>query len=155
MVLGSPRCGTAWAAEWLGAVHDPLWDTFYLDLDRLDTGISCTGVAQFWEWCNRHPAPKVILHRPALEVASSLRLMGLPHCPQAVFEGLEKVEGLHVRWTDLWRKPHAIWERLRPGERFDGERHALLKGVNIQADWQRRLETVNARTRYRMAMHTR
>jgi hypothetical protein len=152
MVLGSPRCGTAWAAEWLGAVHDPLWDWFYTDLDALNSGISCTGLAMFYEWVNRHACPKVVLHRPSIEVEASLRLMGLPMCPPELFHGLDEVKGLHVPWTDLWANPEPIWKHLI-GEGFDAQRHAELRGVNVQCDWKSRIRRANPEVRRRFAAH--
>jgi hypothetical protein len=148
MVIGAPRSGTAWAAEWLGAVHDPLWDRFYLDLDELSGGISCTGLGMFPWWVNQHPARKVILHREPRDVNASLNRLNCGSCPPEVFEGLAKIEGMHVPWTDLWDKPQPIWEHLI-GFGFDERRHTLLKTVNIQTDdWKWRKTPERVRRRY-------
>lgn len=147
MVIGSPRSGTAWAANWLGAVHDPLFDYFYTDLDELDAGICCTGLGMFHRWVNGHPAPKVILHRDPRQVEVSLRRMNLPMCGPEIFTGLDRIVGLHVPWDDLFYEPERIWRHLMPTA-FDAARHNSLKNVNIQCDWSKRRTPRRVRQQY-------
>src|SRR5437773_11222101 len=95
MVLGMPRSGTAWAANWLSTdhtlcYHDPLWHRYYTELDEIEStkrlGVACTGLALFPDFVNGHPARKVILRRPIGEVNASLTAMG--------------TEPLAARWVD-------------------------------------------------------
>lgn len=158
MLIAAPRSGTAWASVWLTdrnsfCYHDPLWDTHFEDLDRLAVsherelcGIACTGVANFLDWVVRHPAKKLILHRPRAEVgASAMRTYGWPPPTEQFFRNLERIPGLHRPWTDLWENPREIWEYLMP-DPFDAHRHAVLRRLNIQT--QPRTMSPELRARY-------
>lgn len=147
MVLAAPRSGTAWAANWLTCgttlcLHDPLWDIDYRQLDQLaathgDLGVACTGLGLMPEWVNAHPAPKVILHRSAHEVAASLRAIGLPPPAPALYAKLWDIEGLHVEWTDLFIDPATIHGYLRRG-RLDEARHKMLRSMRVTSKWTER-----------------
>lgn len=146
MVLGAPRSGTAWAANWLSTgsqvcLHDPLWDTHYTDLDAIEhphLGIACTGLSLFHSWVNKHPCPKVILHRTPALVNDSLARMGLPVCPAELFASLWKVDGLHAQWTDLFNDNAIdIHLHLRLGP-FDTERWKMLRYLNVTEDYTKR-----------------
>jgi len=139
MVIGAPRSGTAWAANWLtfGAqlcLHDPLWDHHYTDFDALphpQLGVACTGLAEFHVWVNKHACPKVILHRSPDLVNESLERMGLPAYRPELFLNLWKIRGLHVEWTQLFgEEAPAIFEHLKLG-RFDEERWQMLRFLEI------------------------
>lgn len=145
MVLAAPRSGTAWAANLLTTdtslcLHDPLWETHYADLDRYQTtkrfGISCTGSWMFPEWVNNHPAKKVILHRPLVDINESLREIGLPEMSEDHHARLSKINGLHLSWTDLFKSPKQIYEYLLERE-FDAERFRLLRTLNVQSDLEK------------------
>jgi hypothetical protein len=148
MVIGAPRSGTAWAANWMTCgdmhcIHDPLWDHHYADLDKLEMGekgigVACTGLALFPDWVNSHPCRKVILHREPKEIQTSLRAAGYPPCPRAIFKGLEEIQGMHLDWTALLREPNIIWRHLFQCE-ADLERHRFLCTLNVTAN-------TNART---------
>ena len=142
MVLGASRSGTTWAANWLTTdttlcLHDPLWQHHYKQLDMIavgagkSLGVSCTGLINFSGWVNKHPARKVILHRPKEEIAASLCAMGLPDPDDTHL--LPQIRGLHVDYTDLFDpvKAKYLYEFLmqRP---FDSERHAQLVAMHIQ-----------------------
>jgi hypothetical protein len=142
MIIGHPRCGTAWAANWLTTdtthcIHDPMAKFHHSDLDGLESskrlGVACTGLGMFPDWLNAHPAKKVILHRDAQEVAQSLDRIGFSMLP---FPDLSRIEGMHVAWTDLWNKPWGIWHHLI-GTPFDSGRHEMLKELNVQIDVDR------------------
>ena len=143
MVIATPRCGTAWASNWLttdtqACLHDPLWDYHYSDLDALqfgskDVGIACTGLALFPDWENAHPAKKVILHRPLNEVNASCEALGVPHVPVQLFENLHAIKGLHLNWQALFNRPQVIHDFLFEGTAFDWQRHNLLRRLNITA----------------------
>lgn len=142
MVIANPRCGTAWAANWLTTdtthcIHDPIAKFTHLELDGLTSakrlGVACTGLGMFPEWLNSHPARKVILHRDPDDIAQSLDRLGFDMLP---FPYLSKIEGMHVPWTDLWNKPWPIWHHLI-GTPFDLGRHDFLKELNVQVDFDR------------------
>jgi hypothetical protein len=78
IVVGLPRSGTAWAANWLTTdtthcIHDPIAKHHHTELDDLSSskhlGVSCTGLWRFPDWLNKHPAKKVILRRDRAEIA--------------------------------------------------------------------------------------
>lgn len=142
MVIGYPRSGTAWAANWLTTefshcLHDALLQYRYDWLDQIPTfkrlGVADTGIARVPSFLNNHPAPKVILHRAFDEVQRSLREIGLPELLPQWEHGLDKIKGLHVYWHELFDNPRRIWEHLLPGQVFDPDRHELLKRLNVQA----------------------
>lgn len=88
MVLGGPRSGTTWAANWLTTdttmcLHDPLLEYRIEDLQRITFagghrfGISCTSSLLYPDWVNAQKCPKVILYRDVKEINRSLRELGL------------------------------------------------------------------------------
>ena len=155
MVIAAPRSGTAWCANWLSdgtylALHDPLWDHHYRDLDKIagpKTGVCCTGLGYVPEWVNQHPAPKVILHRAPNEVNNSLETLGLPTCPQKLFDNLWKIDGLHVHWTNLFGPDAELLHRhLKIGD-FDPVRWSMLRDMEVTAKWQNRRRHQNLQLR--------
>lgn len=140
MVIGEPRSGTTWAANWLTTdttlcLHDPLFNHHYSDLDSIRSkkmlGISCTGIAKFPHYLNAHPARKVILHRDPEEIKQSLEGIGLKYSPV----DLKSICGMHVKWTDLFENPKGIYEYLLQ-RKFDRERHNELKQIEMQPDFK-------------------
>lgn len=148
MVVALPRSGTTWAANWLTTadyicIHDPMNQTHYKDWDgdlaaRADRGlgVACTGVRHFPAWLNRHPARKVILHRPIEEVAASLARLGLPSPGPQAAAALDQIEGLHAPWSDIFEpsRAEAIWTHLLDTP-FDAARHQLLRGIEMQPNF--------------------
>lgn len=142
MLLAAPRSGTTWASNWLTTdetlcLHDPLWTYHYSDLDHIKTdkilGISCTGLYKFPEFINKHPARKVILHRNEEEINASLKEIGLPPISN-VEDDLNQISGFHVNWKWIFDEPKEIYEYLT-GLKFDAERHALLKEIEMQPNF--------------------
>lgn len=136
MLLGAPRSGTAWAANWLTTdaslcLHEPLYAYTHEQLDsRIGSrqlGIACTVSALLN--VNRHPARKVILHRDPQEVRESMGRLGIPG--DYDFNALENMEGRHYHWSALFEEPAPIYEYLLEYP-FDAERHELLRGMNVQ-----------------------
>ena len=139
MVIAAPRSGTAWAANWLTTdrslcLHEPTarwpyqeWD--HLKSDRL-LGIACTVSAiKHGDFLRSHPARKVILHRDMREIRESMARLSIlgdydPEC-------LDRIEGYHYDWSEIFSDPAPIYEYLleRP---FDAERHQELVAFNIQ-----------------------
>jgi hypothetical protein len=153
MVIGLPRSGTTWAANWLTippftyCVHDPLylhhyekWDTELCPPGGL-RGVACTGIWRWLDWVNEHPARKLILHRPWRECADSLEHIGMhDHRVDAKSEELlERINGMHVPYQAMFYRPWAerIWRTLVEGVSprgtpFNAERHAELVKMRIE-----------------------
>lgn len=121
-------------------LHDPLFKHHYEDLDGLEStkrlGLSCTGLGQFTDWVNKHPASKVILHRDLREVNESLAEIGLSPITQENIDRLYKLDGLHVPWDDLFRNPRPIYEHLLQLP-FDEERHQFLTEIQMQPEFSK------------------
>lgn len=148
MVIGLPRSGTTWAANWLSTdnlicIHDPLYTTHYSDWDT-DTvrfpnnkgytvGVSCTGIWRWPEWVNSHPAKKVILHRDYKEICKSMDEIGLPILERSAVKAIDEILGLHVPFTDLFdaKKAKEIWHYLT-NEPFNEFRHKELVQIEMQ-----------------------
>lgn len=140
MVIAAPRSGTTWVSNWLTTdttlcLHDPLYQIHYEDFDKLESskvlGISCTGMGYFPDWLNAHPSRKVILHRDLSEINKSMEAIGLPSIEQNYLDSLSKINGIHVDWMDIFNNPKDIYEYLT-GFQFNEERHALLRGIEMQ-----------------------
>jgi len=145
MVIGLPRSGTAWAANWLTTdtslcLHDPLFERHYSELDAINSrkrlGVSCTGLFNWPDWLNAHPARKIVLHRPLREINESLEQCGLANMDEEAVRKLERVNGRHFDWRAIFDDPATIYEYLieKP---FDPERHAELVKLNVQRDFGR------------------
>lgn len=145
MVIGLPRSGTTWAANWfttgdIFCVHDPLWTTHYSDWDatlKRDSrvsGISCTGIWRWPDWVNAHPARKLIVTRDIGDVRHSLRRIGLPVPPLNAARNLSLIEGVHVPFGHLFDPVTAepIWDYLTGGLPFDRQRHHELRQISIE-----------------------
>jgi hypothetical protein len=144
MILAAPRSGTTWASNWLTTdsslcLHDPLLKWTKEELLGLQSpkrlGLACTGLALFPEWVNSHPARKVILHRPLDEVDASLQAIGMTSCSQQWEGVLERIEGVHLRWDEMFTRPQYMYEFLLDMP-FDPERWALLREINVQPHFE-------------------
>jgi hypothetical protein len=145
MIIAAPRSGTAWAANWLTdshsfCHHDPLFERHYSDLDAIESdgrvmGVACTGLANFTEFVNGHPAKKIVLHRRPDQVNDACLANGFEPVPMELFKKLESIQdALHVPWTYLFQKPEGIHRFLFGDRPFDARRHRLLVGLNVQRD---------------------
>lgn len=136
MLLGAPRSGTAWAANWLTTerslcLHEPLYRLTHAQLDARRgsriLGIACTVSALLDINC--HPARKVVLHREPAEIRQSMERLCI--AGDYDFAALDHVEGRHYPWQALFETPAPIYEYLLE-QPFDAERHDLLRGLNVQ-----------------------
>lgn len=158
MVIGLPRSGTTWAANWLTTaqsicLHDPLHTMHYTDWDseaarwrQAVAGVSCTGIWRWTDWVNGHPARKVVIHRALAEVNESMRRIGKPPLARQEAELLNRIDGpdvMHVNFLDLFRPHQAsnIWDHVftqyeqsgsYPALEFDRERHNQLRQMEVQ-----------------------
>jgi hypothetical protein len=155
MVLGAPRSGTAWCANWLSTdatlcIHEPLARYKLTELNSLHSfktlGIACTVLGQNPGFVNKHTARKLILHRDPKEVRESMQKLGISG--DYDFEALNAIRGMHCHWRKVFMEPALIYEYLleRP---FDAERHAELIGLNIQnVDLIQRLQRLQLASAY-------
>lgn len=147
MILGAPRSGTAWAANWLTTertlcLHDMLFTHTIEDLDVLACnrvlGLADTGLMFFPDWLRSHPAKKVILHRDPKEITTSLKRAGMEVMRFDWRAKLNDINGMHVDWKVLFEGPEIIHHHLFGKEYpFDQERHAVLAKLNVQADFEK------------------
>lgn len=140
MVIGLPRSGTTWAANWLSTddclvQHDPLYRAHYTDWGAKFQAVSCTGIWRWPEWVNAQPCPKIILRRGEHAVRKSLLRLG---APDAIGPGdesrLNKVRGSHHAWTRLWEADYAayIWSLCHPDKPFNLARWQAHVEMNVQ-----------------------
>jgi hypothetical protein len=138
MVLAAPRSGTAWASVWLSTedslcIHEPVSRYSKTQLDAIESskmlGVACTVQALWPDSVNKLSGRKVILHRNPDEIRESMRKLKLPG--DYNFEALDRIEGMHCDWCDLFVNPAPIYEFLLQ-KAFDAERHAELARLNIQ-----------------------
>jgi hypothetical protein len=138
MLLAAPRSGTAWAANWLTTdttlcLHEPLTRWAKEELDHVTSdrsmGVACTALALWPDFVNAHPARKVILHREPREVRESMERLGISGGYD--FTALDRIEGMHLDWRQLFDNPGPIYSHLL-GKSFDAERHFELAGMNVQ-----------------------
>lgn len=147
-LIGLPRSGTTWAANWLtegGALclHDPLAEYTPAELLALDPGrpwgIACTGAWAFPELLAALTCPVVIVGRDLRAVAASLASAGLPPLPECLLPRFRAAKGTRVPFSDLWTEEGAanIWRTLRPGRPFDAARYRLLRGWRVETIQER------------------
>lgn len=132
MLLGLPRSGTTWAANWLmtnGVIcyHEPLR---YMTLGEIDGGVSCNGI---WllDSFDQIDCPRVILERDPNEVNQSLQAIGMPTMPAWSIDRFMSLKGPRFHYTNLFTNPRAIWSELR-ADPFDHRRHERLCEMKIE-----------------------
>lgn len=145
MIIAAPRSGSAWAANWLSTdttlcLHDVLFNYHYTTLDSIQIsgkqlGVADTGIWAFPEFLKKHPARKVVFHRPQKEVNDALGAIGLPVIPDIEIKLKNITNANHYDWECLFDPIYAdeIYEYLLE-KPFDLERHKLLCQLNIQRD---------------------
>lgn len=138
IVLGLPRSGTAWLANWLTTdttlcLHDPFnalpedWPR-----DARTFGVSCTGAYLLPKWLEAQECPVAVIERDPEECAASLRANGLPGLA-GLPEALARVSGRRWRFEDLWieEKARELWAFLLPDVPFDALRYRLLRELRV------------------------
>jgi hypothetical protein len=98
-------------------------------------GISCTALPLFPDYVNKHPAPRVILHRPVDEINASLDKLGLSGLSAEWHGKLQNLVGWHLDYTALFDPDQAkkIYEYLLD-KPFDYQRHQLLREMQVEPD---------------------
>lgn len=149
MVLGGPRSGTTWAANWLTTdttvcLHDPLLEYTVAHLQRMTFagskrfGISCTSAMLYPDWVNTQKCPKVVLHRNIGEINQSLRTLGLTELIPARHEArLAAVkDAMHIPYDYLFIPKIAKIIAKYLDVPFDPTRHDILMQMRIEPMWK-------------------
>jgi len=140
VVIGLPRSGTTWIANWLTTdrtfcMHDPfaqgLPDRWYRDQRKF--GISCTLSFLLEGWLDQFRCPIAIIERDPQACDASLRAMGLTNNDH-LRESFRHQKGRVFSFEDLWEesKARALWDYLLPAETFDALRYHQLVRMQVQ-----------------------
>lgn len=150
MVLGGPRSGTTWAANWLTTdttlcLHDPLLEYPIERLQRLNpasgkrVGISCTSALLYPDWVNAQRCPKLVLFREVADINRSLRELGLVELIESRhLKRLNNIQGaMIVPYEYMFTHVGAavIAKHLRVP--FDAERHHNLLQMRVEPMFKR------------------
>lgn len=140
IVLGLPRSGTTWLANWLTTdsslcLHDP----FAIGLpeswpcDERRRGISCTGAALMPHWLAGYHCPIAVIERDPKACDRSLAQLGLPDTATYA-HALRAAPGRRFAFSNLWSEECAaeLWAYLLPGMPFDALRYRLLRAMRVQ-----------------------
>lgn len=148
MVIGLPRSGTTWAANYFSApgetmVHDPLYHKHYSEWRTSYAGISCSGIWDWPEWVNatarNFDTPVLVLHRPLHEIRLSIYQRfqegsdWLRRDAEAALDELKGPSVLHIKWDTLFNETAApgLWRWMRMPSQFDAVRHRELAKMRI------------------------
>lgn len=144
VVIGLPRSGTTWLANWLTTdrslcLHDPFamgrpetWP-----VDQRVRGISCTAAYLLPDWLEHYSnIPIAVIQRDPAACDASLDKLGLPGT-NAYLSKFAAALGRRFRFEDLWQEASAreLWEWLLPQVPFDALRWRLLKEMQVQPHW--------------------
>ena len=136
IVLGLPRSGTTWLANWLTTdrtlcLHDPFAESMpgKWPRDGRRLGISCTGAYLMPNWLAQQRCPVAIIEREPADCAASLGAD-----VAALRAALDAAQGRRWAFDDLWREEpaKALWRYLLPGVPFDALRYRMLRGMQVQ-----------------------
>ena len=144
IVLGLPRSGTTWIANWLTTdrtlcMHDPfsygMPETWARDERRF--GISCTMAHFFPDWLERFDCPVAVIERDTMACMVSLDEMGLGNDTKrmsVIKASIDRVYGRRWQFDDLWNEETArnLWDFLLPGISFDTLRYRQLRNMQVQ-----------------------
>ena len=141
IVLGLPRSGTTWLANWLTTdttvcLHDPfahgLPETWERNGKTL--GISCTGAYLFPAFIAAQSCPVAVIQRGPEECSKSLAGIGMEPITEAMQRALAKVEARRWEFGEIWQegKARELWSYLLPAVPFDAQRYRLLSEMQIQ-----------------------
>lgn len=140
LVLGLPRSGTTWIANWLTTdatlcLHDPFAESLPEDWpqDHRRRGVSCTGAYLLPGWLRTLDCPVAVIERDTWACDASLAARGLGDTSR--LQGpLKAVEGRRFAYADLWGEEgaRALWDYLLPGMAFDAIRYRLLREMRIE-----------------------
>lgn len=142
-VIGLPRSGTTWAANWLTTdrsicLHDPLVNNTLTELADWEVpgklcGVACTGLWMFPEWVAENVKHVVLIDRDPDEVNRSLNAIGLSPLRDADIARFLDMDGQRADMLDLFDVAAAsdIWFSLVPELDYDVDRHMVLASMMI------------------------
>lgn len=139
-VVGLPRSGTTWLANWLTTdrslcLHDPFSNSLPETWDAGDKrlGISCTGAYLMPGWLESLSCPLVVIERDPAACDVSLQAMGLP-TTWPLLRSFKAAKGRRWRFDDIWDevKARELWAFLLPGIAFNAPRYRLLREMHVQ-----------------------
>lgn len=148
MVLGGPRSGTTWAANWLTTdtticLHDPLLEYPISVLEHLEfpgkrIGISCTSALLYPQWVNASKAKKLILYRNLAEINASLNALGLAELGEMQhMTRIDAIKGaILIPYEQLFQPKSARVIADHLGVPFDEARHDLLRQMRVEPMWR-------------------
>lgn len=140
IVLGLPRSGTTWLANWLTTesslcLHDPfaLGTPERWPRDDRRFGISCTGAYLFPRWLGQQQCPIAVIERDADACDASLARMGMGNTKH-LHRALASAPGRRWAFGDLWNESAAreLWQHLLPAIPFDALRYRVLQAIQVQ-----------------------
>jgi len=148
MVIGLPRSGTTWAANFFSVpgetmVHDPLYHTHYSEWRKTYDAVSCTGIWDWPEFVNglalNYDTPIVVLHRPlhAIRLSIYQRFQeGSNWLREDAESALDAIKGpsvAHIAWDSMFQPEMArhLWRFMRMPTQFDAVRHKELARMRI------------------------
>ena len=140
VVLGLPRSGTTWLANWLTTdrtlcLHDPFSDGLPETWagDERTFGISCTGAYMFPRWLGSLSCPVAVIERPVRDCDASAASIGFPSV-ESISGALASIDAPRWKFEELWAedRARALWDHLLPQIRFDSLRYRLLRRMQVQ-----------------------
>ena len=144
MVLGLPRSGTAWMANLLTTdtslcLHESFMTTTIQQLDAREKqenhllGICETSAIFIADEINKHPAQKIVIERPLMQINFSLARLGFPVANETTIKLLKSIEGYRIAFDDLfdYKKIASVYEWLI-GKQLSQDRHKLLCSFGIE-----------------------
>lgn len=149
LVLGFPRSGTTWLANWLTTehslcFHEPFTYSTIEDVLAYHHPMKRVGVADTGLWyrpdiCVEIARRIAVIHRPRSAINHSLTQIGMPEIDFDEAH-LWALPGLHFQFEQIFDTDEAerLHDHLLPGMAYDRERHALLKEMIVNPN----LETV-------------
>ena len=173
MLIGLPRSGTTWAANWLTTtntfcLHDPLHKMHYSEFDGNEVhfpnqdryksiGVACTGLWRFPDYVNRHPARKIVVTRDIDDIQNSLEEIGFAPINSDAPYMLDEIEGPRITYEDLFNPYEAakIWEALTLTKGFCPTRHRALTEMHLEPHFEEIHINIEARDRLMKELYSR
>lgn len=149
MVLGTPRSGTTWLANFLNTdsslcMHDPLIEHTPAQLDQMVIpgkrfGIADTAALTARDWIVPHTAKKIVLWRDIKEVNKSLGQLAFRALDPVIMRGLafEVPRAKVYHWQSIFHPKFAEEICDFFNVPFDIYRHQELVKMNIQPEFSK------------------
>lgn len=148
MILGGPRSGTTWAANWLTTdtticLHDPLLEFNLQQLSQLyypgkRLGVADTCALLYPKWVKAQACPKIVLYRSVAEINVSLSRLGLIELGELKHLGrIDAVKGIPIfPYEQLFNPSSAQKICGHLGVPWDAARHDVLRQMRVEPLWK-------------------